>query len=206
MQTIGGTMTESVPELIVRDAAAWRRWLNSNHQNAAAVRVVLAKAGTTSPTKLRYADALEEALCYGWIDGQAQRRDDGTFCIRFTPRRRRSQWSQRNRLIAERLVKEGRMHAAGLAEIDRAKADGRWAAAYPGPATIAVPDDLLKALQAQPKAKAMFEKLSSQNRYAILYRIQTAKRTETRARRIKDFVAMLARGETVYAQRDALSR
>jgi uncharacterized protein YdeI (YjbR/CyaY-like superfamily) len=199
------TMTEADPELIVRDARAWRRWLKSNYDKAAAVRLVLAKGGTTQPTRLNYADALEEALCYGWIDGQGRSRDDGTFSIRFTRRRRRSQWSQRNRLIAERLLDEGRMHSAGVAEIERAKADGRWEAAYPGQATIAVPDDLVKALESQPEAKAMFNKLSSQNRFAILYRVHQAKRAETRARRIKHFVAMLARGETVYAQRDVLS-
>jgi len=193
-----------LPELVVRDVAAWRRWLGRNHAKAPGVGLILAKSGTVSPTTLRYGDALEEALCYGWIDGQGQRRDETTYRVRFTPRRRRSQWSKRNCAIAERLIAEGRMHAAGVAEIERAKADGRWAAAYAGPAAIRVPPDLERALQAQARAKAMFARLTSQNRFAILYRIHGAKRPETRARRIETFVAMLARGETIYPQRDNL--
>ncbi len=195
-----------LPELIVRDAAAWRRWLARNHAKAPGVGLVLAKSGTVSPTRMRYSDALEEALCYGWIDGQGQRRDETTYRVRFTPRRRRSQWSQRNCAIAERLIAEERMQAAGMAEIERAKADGRWAAAYAGAAAIQVPPDLERALQAQARAKAMFARLTSQNRFAILYRIHGAKRPETRARRIETFVAMLGRGETIYPQRDILSR
>ena len=167
--------------------------------------LVLSKQGTITPTRLTYDQALEEALSHGWIDGQAQRRDDATYRQRFTPRRRRSAWSKRNTVIAERLLDEGRMHADGIAEIERAKADGRWQAAYLGPAAIEVPDDLAAALNAEPAAKAMFAILSAPNRYAVLYRIQDAKRPETRVRRIERFVAMLARGETVYAQRRTLS-
>ena len=166
----------------------------------------MSKRGTTTPTRLTYDQALEEALSHGWIDGLTQRRDDATYRMRFTPRRSRSAWSKRNTVIAERLISEGRMHAAGKAEIERAKADGRWQAAYHGSAAIEVPDDLAAALDAEPSAKAMFSKLSAQNRYAVLYRIQDAKRPETRARRIEQFVAMLARGETVYAQRSTLSQ
>ncbi len=193
-------MTDELPELIVGDAAAWREWLGENHGDPAGVWLVLAKKGTQRPTSLTYDRALEEALCHGWIDGQTRRRDDATYRQRFTPRRKRSAWSKRNTGIAERLQAEGRMHPAGRAEVERAKADGRWEAAYPGPATMEVPPDLTEALAAEPKAQAMFETLNSQNRYAILYRIGTAKRADTRARRIREFVAMLARGETVYPQ------
>jgi uncharacterized protein YdeI (YjbR/CyaY-like superfamily) len=190
-----------LPELIVRDAAAWRAWLAKHHANPAGVWLVLAKKGTEKPTSLTHDQALEEALCHGWIDGQAGRRDDATYRQRFTPRRRRSAWSKRNTRIAERLLAEERMHPAGHAEVERAKADGRWEAAYAGPASMEVPADLAEALAAEPKAQAMFEALNSQNRYAILYRIATAKRAETRARRIEQFVTMLARGKTFYPQR-----
>jgi uncharacterized protein YdeI (YjbR/CyaY-like superfamily) len=193
-------MAVDLPELIVRDAAAWRAWLAKNHADPAGVWLVLAKKGTEMPTSLTYDQALEEALCHGWIDGQAGRRDEATYRQRFTPRRPRSSWSRRNTGIAERLSAEGRMHPAGHAEVERAKADGRWEAAYAGPASIEVPPDLAEALAAEPRAQAMFENLNSQNRYAILYRITTAKRADTRERRIEQFVAMLARGETVYPQ------
>ena len=194
-------MAVELPELIVRDAAAWRAWLAEHHADPTGVWLVLAKKGTEKPTSLTYDQALEEALCHGWIDGQARRRDEATYRQRFTPRRRRSAWSKRNTGIAERLRAEGRMHPAGHAEVERAKADGRWDAAYAGSASIEVPPDLAEALAAEPKAQAMFETLNSQNRYAVLYRIATAKRPDTRARRIGQFVAMLARGETVHPQR-----
>jgi uncharacterized protein YdeI (YjbR/CyaY-like superfamily) len=191
-------------ELILPDAAAWRAWLDAHREEQGGVWLVLAKKGTTDPTTLTYDGALEEALCFGWIDGQGRRRDDATSLQRFTPRRSRSSWSKRNVGIAERLIDEGRMHPAGLAEVERAKSDGRWEAAYAGPATIDVPPELAAALAAEPKARAMFEILTSQNRYAVLYRITTAKRAETRTRRIEQFVAMLARGETPYPQKRTL--
>lgn len=203
---VTSTRSEELPELIVRDAAAWRKWLGTHHAESGGVWLAVSKSGATTPTRLTYDQALEEALSHGWIDGRAQRRDDATYRLRFTPRRRRSAWSKRNTVIAERLISEGRMHAAGIAEIERAKADGRWQAAYHGSTAIDVPDDLAAALDAEPSAKAMFSRLSAQNRYAVLYRIHDAKRPETRARRIEQFVAMLARGETVYAQRSTLSR
>jgi uncharacterized protein YdeI (YjbR/CyaY-like superfamily) len=193
------------PHLIVRDAAAWRAWLRKHHSDPVGVWLVLAKKGTTKPTTLTHELALEEALCHGWIDGQARRRDQETTFQKFTPRRRRSVWSKRNTGIAERLLAEGRMHASGVAEMERAKADGRWEAAYAGPASIEVPPELVAALNSEPKAKAMFAILNSQNRYAILHRIATAKREDTRARRIEQFVAMLARGETIYPQKRAPS-
>jgi uncharacterized protein YdeI (YjbR/CyaY-like superfamily) len=194
-------LSSAETELVVRDAKAWRRWLAKHHEEPDGVWLVLAKKGTVEPTSLTYDDALDEALCHGWIDGQVKRRDDATYKQRFTPRRKRSPWSQRNVANAERLVAEGRMHEAGLAEIERAKADGRWDAAYAGAATIEVPDDLAAALAAEPKAQKMFGALTSQNRYAVLYRVTTAKRADTRARRIAEYVAMLARGETPYPQK-----
>jgi uncharacterized protein YdeI (YjbR/CyaY-like superfamily) len=194
-------MADELPELVVRDAAAWRTWLAGHHADPVGVWLVLAKKGTEKPTSLTYDQALEEALCHGWIDGQAGRRDEATYRQRFTPRRRRSAWSKRNTGIAERLIAEDRMRPAGHAEVQRAKADGRWEAAYAGPASMEVPADLAEALAAEPKAQAMFEGLNGQNRYAILYRIVTAKRADTRARKIEEFVAMLSRGETVHPQK-----
>lgn len=199
-------MAADPPHLIVRDAAAWRTWLAENVDERAGVWLVLAKKGTTDPTCLSYAAALEEALCHGWIDGQARRRDEGTYVQRFTPRRRRSMWSQRNVGIVERLTAEGRMHPQGLSEVARAKADGRWEVAYAGPATAEIPADLTEALAARPEAQAMFENLTSQNRFAMLHRLGAAKRPETRARRIEQYVDMLARGETFYPQRKRSDR
>jgi uncharacterized protein YdeI (YjbR/CyaY-like superfamily) len=190
-----------LPELCVPDAAAWRAWLGEHQGEQTGVWLVLAKKGTTRPTSLTYDEALDEALCHGWIDGQVLRRDELTYQQRFTPRRRRSAWSRRNVGIVERLVAEGRMTPSGLAEVERAKADGRWEAAYAGPASVEVPDDLASALAAEPTARAWFDVLTGQNRYAVLYRIQDAKRPETRARRIQEFVTALARGETPYPQK-----
>jgi uncharacterized protein YdeI (YjbR/CyaY-like superfamily) len=198
-------MAEELPELIVADEHAWLAWLGEHHSEPRGVWLVLAKKGTAGPTSLSYDEALDHALCHGWIDGQVKRRDDATYRQRFTPRRARSAWSKRNVAIVERLLAEGRMHDAGLAAVAAAKDDGRWEAAYAGQAKIQVPDDLAAALAAEPAAKAMFEILTSQNRYAVLLRIDSAKRAETRARRIEQFVAMLARGETVHPQRRKLS-
>jgi uncharacterized protein YdeI (YjbR/CyaY-like superfamily) len=184
--------------LTLPDAAAWRAWLAEHHDDSPGVWLVTAKKGATGISR---DEALEEALCHGWIDGQARSRDDATYLQRYTPRRRGSAWSQRNVKIVERLTEQGRMDPAGLAEVERAKADGRWDAAYAGPATIEVPADLAEALAAEPRAQQMFQKLTSQNRYAVLYRIGTAKRADTRQRRIEKYVAMLARGETVYPQK-----
>jgi uncharacterized protein YdeI (YjbR/CyaY-like superfamily) len=199
-------MPEELPELIVADERAWLAWLRAHGaEQQRGVWLVLAKKGTTEPTSLNYAQALDHALCHGWIDGQVKRRDERTFRQRFTPRRARSAWSKRNVAIVERLLAEDRMHDSGLAAVAAAKADGRWKAAYAGPAKIEVPADLAEALAAEPGAKAMFEILTSQNRYAVLLRIDQAKRAETRTRRIEQFVAMLARGETVYPQKRKLS-
>jgi uncharacterized protein YdeI (YjbR/CyaY-like superfamily) len=189
-----------VPELLVVDAGEWRRWLSAHHADSLGVWLVLAKKGTADPTTLSYDEALDEAICVGWIDGQLGRRDTATFRRRFTPRKARSPWSQRNAAIAERLIATGRMHRSGEDEVRQAKEDGRWEAAYAGQASIEMPEDLLAALSANPRAKAMFEALTSANRYAILYRIGNAKKPETRSRRIDQFVEMLARGETIHPQ------
>ena len=188
------------PELFVADAATWRAWLAAHHATSSGVRLVLARKGVTEPTRLTYDDALPEALCYGWIDGHLTRRDNVTYCVRFTPRRARSSWSRRNVEAAERLIAEGRMQPAGLAEVERAKADGRWDRAYGGSASIEVPDDLRDGLAASPRAQAMWDVLTRTNRYAVLYRVHQAKRPETRARRIRHYVEMLARGDTPYPQ------
>lgn len=199
-------MANDLPELLVPDVAAWRDWLGEHHGEPAGVWLVLAKKGTSRPTSLLYDEALEEALCQGWIDGQARRRDEATYLQRFTQRRARSPWSQRNVGIVARLAEEGRMQPAGFAEIERAKADGRWERAYGGRESQVVPEDLAAALQADPEAAAMFEVLTAQNRFAILYRLDDARRPETRARRLAQFVAMLARGETPYPQQRRLPR
>jgi uncharacterized protein YdeI (YjbR/CyaY-like superfamily) len=197
-------MADELPQLIVADASAWRAWLAEHHEDPSGVWLVLAKKGTTQPTTLSYEQALDEALCHGWIDGQVRRRDEATFRQRFTPRRARSQWSAKNVAHVKRLSEQGRMHAAGRRAVAAAQADGRWDAAYAGPSTIEVPQDLAAALKAAPRALAMFEILTSQNRYAVLLRVDSAKRSDTRARRVEKFVAMLARGETVYPQRRKL--
>jgi uncharacterized protein YdeI (YjbR/CyaY-like superfamily) len=189
-----------LPELLVADAAKWRTWLRGHHSESQGVWLVLAKKGTTHPTTLSYDEALDEAICFGWIDGQLRRRDNATFQRRFTPRDTRSSWSQRNVAIAERLIASGRMHRSGEDEVRQGKADGRWGAAYAGQASEEVPEDLADALNANPRAQAMFQTLTSANRYSILYRIGSAKKAETRARRIEQFVEMLARGETIHPQ------
>jgi uncharacterized protein YdeI (YjbR/CyaY-like superfamily) len=195
-----GSVSDELPALTVADGAAWRAWLQEHHGDDG-VWLTLAKKGAADPTSLTYDEALEEALCHGWIDGQIRGGDECSYRQRFTPRGPRSGWSKRNVATAERLIAEGRMHSSGLAAVQRAKADGRWDAAYAGPANIEVPADLAAALDACPAAREMFQTLNSRNRYAVLYRIETAKRAETRSRRIEQFVAMLARAETIYPQR-----
>lgn len=158
---------------------------------------MIAKKGTGIET-VAYPEVLEWALCFGWIDGRRKAFDERHFLQRFTPRRPRSRWSQINREKAERLILDGHMRPAGLAEVERAQADGRWEAAYAGQRQMTVPDDLRRELEARPEAKAFFATLSSQNRYSILYRLQDAKRAETRARRLAKFVAMLEAGESIH--------
>jgi uncharacterized protein YdeI (YjbR/CyaY-like superfamily) len=194
-------MAADLPELIVADPAAWREWLVAHADSSAGVWLVLARKGTTGPTTLGYDQALDEALCHGWVDGQLASRDAQTFRRRFTPRRPGSAWSKRNTEHIQRLVADNRMYPAGLAAVDRAKADGTWENAYAGAASIQMPEDLAAALDATPRARENFERLDGANRYAVLYRVTTAKRPDTRARRIEQLVAMLARGETLHPRR-----
>lgn len=199
-------MSPESATLALVDAAAWSDWLDTHAERSDGVWLVLAKKGTTEPTSLTYDQALEEAICHGWVDGQLARGDERTFRRRFTPRRSGSAWSERNVALARRLIEEGRMRPAGLAAVRRAEADGTWAAAYAGSATIEVPADLAAALEANPAAQATFSGLNSANRYAVLYRVTTARRRETRRSRIAQLVAMLARGETIHPQHDKASR
>jgi uncharacterized protein YdeI (YjbR/CyaY-like superfamily) len=177
--------------------ADWEAWLEEHHATADGVWVKIAKKGTGIPT-VAYPEVLDTALCFGWIDGQRKALDDQYFLQRFTPRRARSRWSQINRDKVEALSKAGRMRPPGIAEVERAKADGRWDAAYASVRTMEVPADLQRELDARPRAAAFFATLNSQNRYSILYRLHDAKRPETRARRLEKFVAMLEAGETLY--------
>jgi uncharacterized protein YdeI (YjbR/CyaY-like superfamily) len=180
-----------------RTRAAWESWLGKNHDDDAGVWIKFAKKGSGATT-VTYAEALEVALCYGWIDAQVKRLDETYYGQRFVPRRPRSKWSKTNRASATRLIEAGLMKKPGLRAVEAAKADGRWDAAYDGPATATVPDDLARALARNKKARDFFATLSAQNRYAILHRLQDAKRPETRARRLETFVTMLARGETIH--------
>jgi uncharacterized protein YdeI (YjbR/CyaY-like superfamily) len=191
----------AVPELLVSDLFAWREWLAANHATSTGVRLVLAKKGTAEPTRLTYDDALLEALCFGWIDGHRTSGDDATYRVRFTPRSTRSPWSRRNVGFAERLAAEGRMQPAGLAEVERAKDDGRWDKAYRGSASLEIPKDLRDAVAASPSAQKKWDVLTRTNKISHVYRVQEAKRPETRARRIQQFVEMLACGETPHPQK-----
>ena len=176
---------------------SWRDWLAEHHQTSPGLWLKIAKKGAATPT-VGYAEAIDGALCFGWIDGQKGKLDDEYWLQRFTPRKPRSRWSKINREKAERLIAEGRMHAAGLREVEAARADGRWDAAYAGQATATVPPDLARELDLNPVAKEFFATLSSVNRYAILYRIQDAKRPQTRADRIAKYIAMLNEHKTIH--------
>jgi uncharacterized protein YdeI (YjbR/CyaY-like superfamily) len=191
-------------ELVVADAGAWQKWLTEHHQDSDGVWLILAKKNVTTPTSLTYDQALEEALCHGWIDGQRKAHDEKTFRQRFTPRRARSLWSKRNVGIVARLEREGRMVSAGREQVERAKADGRWEKAYGGSSELEIPPDLAEALAAVPRAQAMFDMLTSANRFAIVFRVTSPKRAETRAKRIGQIVEQLARGETIYPQKRTL--
>jgi len=179
------------------NAASWARWLKRHHASAAGVWLRIAKKDS-GIASIAHPAALEEALCWGWIDGQRKSQDEQYFLQRFTPRTKRSTWSQINRDKVMKLIDEGRMQPAGHAEIERAKADGRWDAAYEGVAKATVPPDLQAALDANKKAAKFFATLDSRNRFAVLFRTQSARRPETRARRIAQFVEMLAKGEKIY--------
>jgi uncharacterized protein YdeI (YjbR/CyaY-like superfamily) len=179
---------------------AWRKWLQAHYAKSPGIWLKIAKKGSGEPT-VSYDEALEEALCYGWIDGQKRPLDESYWLQKFTPRRAKSVWSKRNVGKAEALIAAGHMHAAGQAEVDAAKADGRWKAAYHSQSTITVPDDLQKALLAHPKANEFFITLNGVNRYAILYRVTTVKKPETRAAKIEKFITMLEAGQKIYPDR-----
>ncbi|MGH3306087.1 MAG: YdeI/OmpD-associated family protein [Nocardioides sp.] len=193
-------MADDLPELLVEDAAAWRVWLLEHHDSARGVWLVLHKKGG-AVTTLDYEQAVCEALCFGWIDGQGKRRDEASSLQRMTPRGSRSRWSQTNVARVGRLEEAGLMHESGRAAVRAAKADGRWEEAYAGPATAVAPDDLAEAIAANPDAEAMFEVLTSTNRFALIHRLGAVKRQETRDRKIREFVEMLARHETPYPQK-----
>jgi uncharacterized protein YdeI (YjbR/CyaY-like superfamily) len=184
--------------IVFEDPAQLDAWLHENGARETELWIKFAKK-SSGLTSINYDQALDIALCHGWIDGLTRSVDESYYSQRWTPRRPRSKWSKRNCGKVEELIAAGKMLPAGLAEIEKAKADGRWEAAYAGPSTIEVPQDLIDALKENPKAAKAFETLNSQNRYAILFRIHDAKRAETRQRRIAQFVEMLADGRKLYA-------
>jgi uncharacterized protein YdeI (YjbR/CyaY-like superfamily) len=186
---------DELPILPFSSRDEWAAWLEVNHASEPdGIWVKFAKKASGLPT-ITYEEARDTALCYGWIDGLVRSLDETSYLQRFTPRRSRSKWSKINRDIATRLIETGEMKPAGLAEVERAKADGRWDAAYDSPRTMSVPEDLAKALGKNPKAKAAFDALTRAQRYTILYNVHEAKRPETRVRRIDKYVAILAAGE-----------
>jgi len=187
-------MNEVLP---FRSSSDFRKWLAANHRRSDGIWLRIFKKHSGVPT-VTYAEALDEALCFGWIDGQKRRHDEPSWLQRFCPRRPKSGWSKINTQHAERLIQAGRMKAAGQAEIDAAKKDGRWTSAYDSPSNATFPDDFLAALCQNKKAQAFFESLNKANRYAISYRLQTAKKPETRHKRLKTILAMLARGEAFH--------
>jgi len=187
---------DNLPVLEFAHRTAWRDWLESMHDTSSGVWIKIAKKAAGIPT-VTHAEALEDALCYGWIDGQRAPHDDTHFLQRFTPRRPRSRWSEINRDKAIVLIEQGRMTPAGLAQVQAARNDGRWEAAYAPQSSQAVPEDFQRSLDANPAAHDFFKTLRGIRRYAFLYRIGDAKRPETRARRIKEYVAILAEGRTL---------
>ncbi|MGW0142102.1 YdeI/OmpD-associated family protein [Streptomyces calvus] len=185
------------PVLAFDTQGDWEAWLEEHHDDVAGIWLRIPRKGS-GLTGVDYATALESALCFGWIDGHKKKLDDTHWLQRFTPRRPRSRWSAVNRSKALDLIERGRMRPSGLREVERARADGRWDAAYASPSTATVPDDLRAALDAVPAARDAFAALDSRNRYAILHRVEEAKRPQTRAARIEKFVAMLAEGRTLH--------
>ncbi|CAJ0813644.1 hypothetical protein LMG19087_01834 [Ralstonia wenshanensis] len=191
------TNTMANPTLSFINQEAWEAWLETHGEAAAGVWLRIAKRSAEQST-VSYAEAVESALCYGWIDGQKQAEDEHHWLQRFTPRTAKSIWSKINTAKAEALISAGRMRPPGLRAVDLAKQDGRWEAAYSSASTSTVPDDLQQALDANPKAKQFFATLNGQNRYAILFRIQNVKKAETRAKKIAQFIDMLNKGETLH--------
>jgi uncharacterized protein YdeI (YjbR/CyaY-like superfamily) len=190
-------MADELPILLFADQAAMEVWLEENGNSSEGVWLKIAKKGAREPS-VTYDEAVELALCFGWIDSQVRRFDDQHYIQRFTPRRPRGRWSKINREKAEALIAAKKMRAAGLAEVEAAKADGRWEAAYEGQRTAKVPPDLQRELDANPAAAEFFASLDSANRYAIVYRLDDAKKPETRERRLKKFLGMLERGEKIH--------
>jgi uncharacterized protein YdeI (YjbR/CyaY-like superfamily) len=190
-------MKQDYPLKEFKTSRSFETWLSRNHAKAEGIRIKFGKKGSDIRS-ISYAEALAVALCYGWIDSQSKSIDERWYWRRFTPRRARSVWSKRNRDIVARLIEDGRMESAGQAEIDRAKTDGRWDAAYDSPANAKVPSDLASALRKSPSAKRFFESLDAQNRYAILHRLMTARQPDTRAKRLATFIEMLREGRKLY--------
>jgi uncharacterized protein YdeI (YjbR/CyaY-like superfamily) len=186
---------DDLPILPFADKTAWNKWLDEHHASAKGVWIKIAKKATGIPT-VTHAEALDEALCYGWIDGQRLPHDESFFLQRFTPRTKRSKWSQVNREKVTKLIEQNRMKPAGREQIEAAKKDGRWDAAYAPQSSQAIPEDFQRALEQNPAAYEFFKTLRGARRYSFLYRIQDAKRPETRARRIEQFVEMLANHQT----------
>ena len=191
------TTRADLPVVPFASRDAWAAWLEERHATSDGLWLKLAKKGSGIDT-VTYPQAVEVALCYGWIDGQVRKFDESYWLQRFTPRRTRSKWSKINRQRAIELIEKGEMKPAGLREVERARADGRWDAAYDAQSTAQVPEDLRRALEKNEAAREFFARLNSANRYAILYQIQDAKKPETRARRIAKYVAMLGEGKKIY--------
>jgi uncharacterized protein YdeI (YjbR/CyaY-like superfamily) len=191
------SVPDDLPVHLFADPAALESWLGENHDSSPGIWLKIAKKGAPEPS-VTYGEALELALCFGWIDSQKRGFDERHFLQRFTPRRPRGRWSRINREKAEALIESGRMRPAGLIEVEAAKADGRWDAAYEGQRTAQVPADLRRELSANPAAAKFFAGLDSANRYAIIYRLGEAKKPETRERRLRKFIAMLERGEKIH--------
>ena len=188
---------DPLPVMTFESTDAWDAWLAAHHADSPGLWLKIAKKGAAGRT-ISYSDALDVALCHGWIDGQKGRHDDEYWLQRFTPRKPGSNWSKINTERAAALIASGRMRPAGLREVERAQADGRWEQAYESQSRVTVPEDLARALAANERARAFFATLDSANRYAILYRIGTAKKPETRAKRIDTFVTMLSEHKKIH--------
>jgi uncharacterized protein YdeI (YjbR/CyaY-like superfamily) len=197
----GSSVSREAPDaddnVAFASSAEFEAWLERHHRESPGMWLKIAKKGSGACT-VTYSEAIDVALCFGWIDGQKGRLDERYWLQRFTPRSARSRWSKLNRQRAERLIAEGRMRPVGLSEVERARADGRWAAAYDGARTASIPDDLQGELDADPVVAAVFADLDARNRYAILWRLGDAKRPETRARRLAKYIEMLRRGERLH--------
>ncbi len=194
MSTEKKTAKDDMPVIPFKTSGEWRDWLEQNYQSITGIWLKFFKKDS-GITSINYSEALDEALCFGWIDGQARPFDDKSWLQRFTPRRKRSIWSKRNIENIARLEAEGKMRPSGLKEVDAAKADGRWDKAYDSPGSMSIPDDFLNELSKDKRAFAFFETLNKTNRYSIAWRLQTAKKPETREKRIKSILDMLSRGE-----------